>query len=114
MKNSNPNAKTFEFYLDSLRRGMDEDSMVVNPDYQQLLFENTIQACRESETVEHVVLIESPLSSREHAEKCAQLLDTSNVPFTYIKLNGSLENYKDYTCGKGTKVIYRLRAFWFE
>ena len=39
--------------------------MVVNPDYQQLLFENTIQACRESDSVQHVVVMESPRTSQE-------------------------------------------------
>lgn len=109
----NPNAKTFEFYFDMPRRGMDEQA-VNDPDYQQLLFEHTIQACRDSDSVQHVLVIESPRTFQEHGETCARLLDESNVPFTYIKVNGSLENYKDYTFGKGIQGDLQIESFTFE
>lgn len=110
---TSPNSKTFEFYLDCPRRGMDQDDMIRNDDYQSLLFEHTLQACKDSNTVKHLLVIETPLTLPERAKKCAELLDESKLPFTYIKVNGSLENFQDYTFGKGIQGKLQLESFTF-
>jgi hypothetical protein len=107
-----PNSKTLEFYLDEPRRGVEEDNMVMNPEYQQLLLERTLRSCCESASVQHVVVIESP-HIKSHAELCSKLLDESNVCFTYIKVNGFLENYKDYTYSKGVQGDLQINSFTF-
>jgi len=109
-----PNDKTYEFYLDTPRRGIDEEGMIVNPEYQRLLFENTLQACQDSDSVQHLVVIESPATSTDTAQLYAKLLDESNTPFTYIKVNGSLENFKDYTFSKGIQGNLQIDSFTFS
>lgn len=108
-----PNDKTYEFYLDTPRRGVDEDSMAVNPEYQRLLFENSLQACQDSDSVRHVMVIESPFTSEASANHCAKLLDESKVPFTYIKVNGPLQNFQDYTFSKGIQGDLQIESFTF-
>ena len=110
---TSPNSKTFEFYLDSPRRGIDEDGMVVNPDYQSLLFENAVKACQESDTVKHLVVIETPSTTPERAALCAKLLDESKLSFTYVRVCGSLENSQDYTFSKGTQGNLEIESFTF-
>lgn len=109
-----PNDKTLEFFLDSPRKGVDENDMIVDNDYQSMLFQNTLQACQESGHVKHLIVVESPYyCTLDHAKECAKLLDDSKLHFTYLKINGRLENVQDYTFRKGIQDNLQLESFTF-
>jgi len=92
-----PNDKTFEFYLDD-RYGSEWDVSPDDIERHLELFQNSVDACKAA-GLEHIVVIETP--NTKDVKPFAKILDEAGVPFTYIRIEGSLENTKMYTFEEG-------------
>jgi hypothetical protein len=110
---TNPNSKTTEFYLDAGMARPSTESHLVSPEIQLTLFQNTLKACKAA-NVKHVIVMETPQTKDEYAKQYAQLLDETNVPFTYIRVCGDLANFPDYTYAKGVQGDLNLESFTFS
>jgi hypothetical protein len=112
---TSPNSKTTEFYLDAPRTAgtmTTELNSSSSPDEIQLsLFRNTLEACKAA-NVQHMIVMETPHT--KDARQCAQLLDDTNVPFTYIRIRGDMQNFPDYTYAKGVRGDLNLESFTFS
>ena len=92
-----PNDKTFEFYMEEKYAA----NWDVSPDEMDIhlnLFKNSVDACKDA-GLEHIVVIETP--NTQETKPFAKVLDESEVPFTYISVNGKLETTKSYTFEEG-------------
>jgi len=96
-----PNDKTFEFYLDEQKFGGewdDEANQNNDIDFHLQIFQNSVNACKDA-GLEHVVVIETPIT--KDSKPFINILNDVGVPFTYIIINGKLENTKLYTFEEG-------------
>lgn len=94
-----PNDKTFEFYLDD-KYAVDSD---ISPDdigYHLEMFKKSVDACVSS-GLEHIVVIETP--NTKDAKPFAAILNGAGIPFTYLHVNGNVENTKLYTFEEGVQ-----------
>ena len=107
-----PNDKTKELYMESKlvsRPGMSLSS----PEYSLEIFKNTLEACKRTKSVRHLVVLEtdSEFELDEDVDgdtkkdgvgdKYLQLLEESEIPYTYIQPVGQYENIRDFTFMKG-------------
>ena len=83
------NEKTVEFYLDQPRR-VDPDSKIVvrDDDVSFQMFSNTVAACQKADTMQHMFVLETP--STKDPAAYLDVLKTSGIPYTYIRLDGEL------------------------
>lgn len=104
-----PNDKTNEFYLDSLKRDVAvsvEDCI----EYNEILFGNTIDACRQA-NVKHIVVIETPGCSQDFRRNViSKKLNSCSVPFTYIVCGQNWVNTVDHTFEKGLQNNILFKA----
>lgn len=100
-----PNDKTMEFFMDD-RAMVDPDE--VDLDMHLTLFRNTIEACK-SVGMKHLVVMETP--STEDSKPFAEILDEAQIPFTYIRASGELENSKLYTFEEGVQSDLNVDGF---
>ncbi|KAL3785082.1 hypothetical protein HJC23_001460 [Cyclotella cryptica] len=95
-----PNDKTFEFYLDerygARGGGVPRDCS----DYHISMFESAIQACKESGSIKHVVVLETPRTPRPR--DFISILEREGISYTYIRAN-SLKKDLTYSFEKGVK-----------
>ncbi len=92
-----PNDKTFEFYLDD-RYAADDDISSDDIDFHLSMFQRSVDACVQA-GLEHMLVIETP--NTKDCKPFLQILDKANIPFTYLHINGKLENTKLYTFEEG-------------
>jgi hypothetical protein len=92
-----PNDKTFEFYLDD-RYAADNDVSSDDMDFHLSMFQRSVDACVQA-GLEHMLVIETP--NTKDCKPFLQILDKANIPFTYLHVNGKLENTKLYTFEEG-------------
>jgi len=103
-----PNAKTKEFYMEQSRSSRSID----DPQYSIEIFSNTLEACKKTNRLGHLVVIEtdSEFEGDEHVvgEKYLQLLEEAQVPYTYIQPLGKFENIQDFTYMKGIRSDLKM------
>lgn len=106
-----PNDKTLEFFMDdryTIDWAIDEFN-----DIHLKIFQNTIDACVKTGTVQHVVVLETP--STPSPKPFAEILDRAGIPFTYISTGGSpWENTKLFTFESGVQSDISLKGFTFD
>jgi len=96
-----PNDKTLEFYLDDSSQCQFETPQ---PDDVHLrLFENSVTACVKA-NIQHLVVIETPLTTSTMRKEFAKLLDTSGLAFTYIRVGNNNNNDDATTPWEATKL----------
>lgn len=106
---TNPNSKTNEIYLGG-KRGRSSGVRVEDDAAQLIMFRNTLDACRATGTVKHVVVVQTTPkgdSDREYA----RLLDESGLRFTYVLTGGDVANTRGYTYESGIQNKLDLEAF---
>jgi len=102
-----PNDKTKEFYMDQSRgRSIDD------PQYSMEIFSNTLEACKKTNKLRHLVVIETD-SQFEGAqsvvgERYLQLLEEAQIPYTYIQPIGKFENINSFTYMKGIQSDLKI------
>eukprot|EP00970_Alexandrium_tamarense_P019680 scaffold14346_cov207-Alexandrium_tamarense.AAC.8 len=97
-----PNDKTFEFYLDE-RYGANEDkSPADDSDTHIEIFKTAIQACKESGTVKHVVVLET-LRTKNPSEFVNVLENEEGITYTYIRLKSPLKKDLTFSFEKGVQ-----------
>lgn len=94
-----PNDKTYEFYLDD-QYAANWDISADDIDYHLEMFQRSIDACKTAE-LEHIVVIETPYT--KDPKPFAKIIDDAGIPFTYIRVDGKLENTKLYTFEEGVQ-----------
>uniref|UniRef100_A0A7S2KEI7 Uncharacterized protein n=1 Tax=Leptocylindrus danicus TaxID=163516 RepID=A0A7S2KEI7_9STRA len=98
----NPNAKTYEFYLDDRRAGRNdvdfESSLNIHLDF----FRNTMQACSDA-GIKHVVVIETPNTADVLRRECTKILLEGDVPFTYLRTSDEMIQLNDFTFESGIR-----------
>lgn len=105
----NPNAKTYEFYLDDRRAGRNDVDFESSLDANLNLFCNTMKACSDA-GIKHAVVIETPNTIDEFRQKCTKILVESNVPFTYLRSSDELIQLNDFTFESGIRGNLDLRS----
>eukprot|EP00956_Cyclotella_meneghiniana_P010548 scaffold14638_cov87-Cyclotella_meneghiniana.AAC.12 len=95
-----PNDKTFEFYMDE-RYGTNEDGAPGDDSAIHLeLFQNSVRACKECGSIQHLVVLESPRTKRP--EEFINILENEGIFYTYIKAK-HLKKDKTYSFEKGVR-----------
>ena len=95
-----PNDKTFEFYMDE-RYGANEDGAPEDDSTVHLeLFRNSIRACKECDSIQHVVVLESPRTKQPN--EFINILEKEGIYYTYITAN-HLKKDKTYSFDKGLR-----------
>ena len=86
-----PNDKTKEFYMDQRRSS---SRSIDDPQYSFEIFKNTLEACKRSNKLRHLVVLETDteFDGDENivGEKYLQLLEEAQIPYTYIKPSGKV------------------------
>lgn len=100
-----PNDKTFEFYLDD-RYGANEDGTPNDDAYHMNLFETAVQACKDSGSIKHVVVFETPRTNRP--EDFINILEKEGVAYTYVRAK-NLKKDKMYSFEKGVKEMLGIK-----
>jgi hypothetical protein len=103
-----PNDKTKEFYMDQPRSAT--SALMDDPEYSANVFNNTLAACKNSNKLRHLVVIETDAEFDNGfvGDKYLQLLEESEVPYTYIRPVGRLENIKSFTFKKGIQSDLKI------
>ena len=106
-----PNDKTKEFYMDAPRSATSK--LLDDPEYSASIFENTLEACKKSNKLRHLVVVETDaeFDNGENSvvgEKYLQLLEESQIPYTYIRPLGKFENIQDFTFKKGIQSDLKI------
>lgn len=101
-----PNDKTFDFYLDE-RYGANENGTPNDSDYHLQFFEKTIQACKKSGSIRHLVIVETPRTTRP--QDYINVLDRENMTYTYIRAK-KLKKDKVFSFEKGVKQLLEIKA----
>jgi len=95
-----PNDKTFDFYLDERYGAREDGAPEDGSDYHVSMFESAIQACRESGSIQHVVVLETPRTTRPM--DFIRILEREGMSYTYIRAR-HLKKDLTYSFEKGVK-----------
>ncbi|KAL7520657.1 hypothetical protein ACHAWX_005376 [Stephanocyclus meneghinianus] len=95
-----PNDKTFEFYLDERYGAREDGAPEDGSDYHISMFESAIQACKESGSIQNVVVLETPRTNRPM--DFIRILEREGMPYTYIR-SSHLKKDLTYSFEKGVK-----------
>jgi hypothetical protein len=103
-----PNDKTREFYLDQPRSLTSK--LLDDPEYSSEIFSNTLEACKNSNTLRHLVVVETDAEFDDEyvGDKYLQLLEESEIPYTYIRPLGKMENIENFTFKKGIQSELKI------
>eukprot|EP00536_Pseudo-nitzschia_multiseries_P016722 jgi/Psemu1/47474/gm1.47474_g len=100
-----PNDKTKEFFMDQPRSATNK--LLDDPAYSDQVFLDTVEACKNSNKLQHLVVVETDaeFDNGENlvGDKYIQVLEESQIPYTYIRPLGRLDNVKDFTFKKGIR-----------
>lgn len=98
-----PNEKTKEFFMDQPRSSTAK--LMNEPEYSDQVFLNTVEACKNSNKMQHLVVVETDaeFDNGENwvGDKYIQVLENAGVSYTYIRPLGRLENIENFTFKKG-------------
>ena len=106
-----PNDKTYDFYLDEKYGAWENDVPSDDSEYHVKLFMNAVQACLESGTIRHLVVIETPRTY--DPQVFVNILEEAGIPYTYIRVKGTLIKDISFSFDKGVKdslAIAQYRA----
>ena len=106
-----PNDKTYDFYLDEKYGAWENDVPSDDSEYHVQLFMNAVQACLESGTIRHLVVIETPRTY--DPQVFVNILEEAGIPYTYIRVKGTLIKDISFSFDKGVKdslAIAQYRA----
>ncbi|KAL7480917.1 hypothetical protein ACHAW6_006580 [Cyclotella cf. meneghiniana] len=95
-----PNDKTYDFYLDERYGAREDGAPEDGSDYHISMFESAIQACKESGSIQHVVVLETPRTNRPM--DFIRILEREGMPYTYIR-SSHLKKDLTYSFEKGVK-----------
>lgn len=102
-----PNDRTFDFYMDE-RYGANEDGAPGDDsEYHLQMFEAAIQACKESGSIQHVVVLETPRTKRP--EEFINILEKEEITYTFIRAK-NLKKDKTYSFEKGVKEMLNIKV----
>ena len=98
----NPNAKTFEFYLDERYGAWGQENVPGDDDEIHIsMFKNSVRACKEA-GLSHLIVLETPRTV--HPVDYMNILEEEgggDITYTYIRTNSPLSKDKTYTFEKG-------------
>ena len=95
-----PNDKTFDFYLDERYGAREDGAPEDDSDYHISMFESALQACKESGSIQHVVVLETPRTTRPM--DFISIVEREGMPYTYIRPR-HLKKDSTYSFEKGVK-----------
>ena len=103
-----PNDKTREFYLDQPRTP--GSKLLDDSEYSSAIFSNTLEACKKSNTLNHLVIVETDAEFDDEyvGDKYLQLLEESEIPYTYIRPLGKMDNIKNFTFKRGIQSDLKI------
>jgi len=103
-----PNDKTKEFYMDQPRSATSK--LMDDPEYSDSVFLNTVEACKISNKMRHLVVVETDaeFGNNNVGERYIQLLEEAQISYTYIRPLGRLENVENFTFKKGIQSDLRV------
>jgi len=105
-----PNDRTREFYMDQPRSITSRSNLEDDPGYSNDIFCNTLEACK---NMGHLVVVETDAEFEAGGEctvgdKYLQLLEESQIPYTYIRPLGRMENIDNFTFKKGIQSDLKI------
>eukprot|EP00980_Cylindrotheca_fusiformis_P031759 scaffold26900_cov117-Cylindrotheca_fusiformis.AAC.9 len=103
-----PNDKTTEFYMDRPRSRTIQ--VVDDPAFSMKMFQSSIEACREG-GIKRVVVVETDgefENASGSGDSYLKILDSSGIPYVYIRPSGRFENFPGYTFAKGVQDNLRV------
>ncbi len=103
-----PNDKTKEFFMDQPRGRT--SSLMDDPEYSYGVFYNTLEACRNSNKLRHLVVVETDaeFDTEYVGDKYINLLEEAQIPYTYIRPVGRLDNIDNFTFKTGIQSDLRI------
>lgn len=108
-----PNDKTKEFYMDQPRSLTSK--LMDDLEYSDQIFLNTLEACTNSNKMRHLVVVETDAEFDNKdgevgyvGDKYIQALENAQVPYTYIRPLGRLDNIKNFTFKSGIQSELRI------
>jgi len=112
-----PNDKTKEFFMDQPRSWTNR--LMDDPEYSIEVFRNTLEACKQSGKIRHLVIVETDFEFDKDKEegsvvgdKYLQLLEEAQIPYTYIRPLGKLENIDNFSFETGIRSELKIsRAY---
>lgn len=106
-----PNDKTMEFFMDQPRSSTNK--LMDDPEYSDQVFLDTLEACKNSKKMRHLVVIETDAEFDNGeslvGDKYLQLLEEAQISYTYIRPLGRLENIENFTFKKGIQTDLNIR-----
>jgi len=103
-----PNDKTKEFFMDQPRSFTNK--LMDDPEYSNDVFFNTLEACKNSNSLRHLVVVETDAEFDNNyvGDKYIQALEEAQIPYTYIRPVGKLENIENFTFEKGIQTDLQI------
>ncbi len=103
-----PNDKTKEFFMDQPRGRTSQ--LMDDPEYSYTCFYNTLEACRNSNKMKHLVVVETDAEFETEyvGDKYIALLEEAGIPYTYIRPVGRLDNIENFTFKTGIRSDLRI------
>jgi hypothetical protein len=103
-----PNAKTKEFFMDQPRSFTNK--LMDDIEYSNDVFSNTLEACKNSNSLRHLVVVETDAEFDNNyvGDKYIQALEEAQIPYTYIRPVGKLENVENFTFEKGIQTDLQI------
>ncbi|VEU45106.1 unnamed protein product [Pseudo-nitzschia multistriata] len=101
-----PNDKTREFFMDQPRSATTK--LMQDPEYSDQVFLDTLEACKNSKKLKKLIVVETDaeFDAEESfvGDKYIQALEESEIPYTYIRPIGRMENIENFTFKKGVQT----------
>jgi hypothetical protein len=104
-----PNDKTYEFYLDEKYGAWENDVPSDDSDIHIQIFLNSVQACLESGTIRHLVVVETPRTYDPMV--FINILEEAGIPYTYLRVKGLLIKDISFSFDKGVKDSLAISQF---
>ena len=103
-----PNDKTKEFFMDQ-PRGL-TSNLMDDPEYSYGVFYNALQACANSQKLKHLIVVETDaeFDTEYVGDKYINMLEEAQIPYTYIRPVGRLDNIDNFTFKKGIQSELRI------
>mmetsp|Transcript_9098 Transcript_9098/g.19429 ORF Transcript_9098/g.19429 Transcript_9098/m.19429 type:complete len:353 (+) Transcript_9098:144-1202(+) len=96
-----PNDKTYDFYLDERYGAREDDVPADDADIHLDIFRNMVKACKESGSVQHLVVLETPKTARPM--DFVNILDEEGIAYTYLRVKNAMKKDVYFTFDKGIK-----------
>ncbi len=96
-----PNDKTYDFYLDERYGAREDDVPADDADIHVDMFRNMVKACKESGSIQHLVVLETPKTSRPM--DFVNILEEEGIAYTYLRVKSAMKKDVYFTFDKGIK-----------